>query len=159
MVRMKNTINILKDGKVRNMLSVVRKVEKYILEPLSETDNRQLQQSYGDHLSDIGAPHQLTVLLRRLNFMGVETQEVWMGICVVRKVFWISTVASLNMARDSGRIGLLKIMLNDLDTCGTGISKNQVKSKLPSNIVLFSAARWLAVGSTAVRRTRKYFGE
>ena len=134
MMRMNTTINIVKKGTFRDMLSVVRKVAKYILEPFSETDNRQLRQSYGDHLSDIGAPHQLTVLLRRLMDIGMEIREAWLGMCVVRRVFWNYSEASLKMAMDLGQSGLLKIMLDDLDTCGAGISKNEVKSKLRSNI-------------------------
>ena len=129
MVRMNNTINILKEGTFRDMLSVVGKVAKDILEPYSETDNRQLRQKYGDHLSDIGAPKHLTVLLRRLIDMGMETQEGWVGMYVVRSVFWNYADASLKMGRDLGRSGSLKIMLNDLDTCGTGSSKNEVKFK------------------------------
>ena len=130
MVRMNKTINILKEGTSSDVLSVAGKVANDILKPYWETDNRQLRQKYGDHLSDIGAPQHLTVLLRRLMDMGIETQQVWADVFVIRKVFWNYTFASLKMARDLGRSGLLKIILNDLDSCGTGISKNEVKSKL-----------------------------
>ena len=134
MVRMNNTINMIKDGMFENILPVVGKVAKDILEPYSETDDRQLRQKYGDHLSDIGAPRHLTMLLRRLMDMGIETQGGWVGMYVIRSVFWNYSDASLKMARDLGRSGSLKIMLNDLDNCGTNSSKNEVKSKLRRNI-------------------------
>ena len=127
MVRMNNIINVLKEGKFDDILSVLGKVAKDILEPYSDTDNRELRQKYGDHLSDIGAPHHLTVLLRRLMDIGMETRDAWVGMYVVRRVFWNYADASLKMARDLGRSGSLKIMLNDLDTCGTNSSKNEVK--------------------------------
>ena len=137
MVRMKNTINILKEGKFRDMLSVIGKVDNDILKPYSETNDRRLRQKYGDHLSEIGAPHHLTELLRRLIDMGMETRDGWVGMYVVRSVFWNYAHASLKMARDLGRSGCLKIMLNDLDTCGTGSSKNEVNCKSRLNIVKF----------------------
>lgn len=127
MVRMNNIINVLKEGKFDDILSVLGKVAKDILEPYSDTDNRELRQKYGDHLSDIGAPHHLTVLLRRLMDIGMETRDGWVGMYVVRSVFWNYADASLKMARDLGRSGSLKIMLNDLDTCGINSSKNEVK--------------------------------
>ncbi|KAL9978854.1 hypothetical protein ACROYT_G016434 [Oculina patagonica] len=135
MVRMNNTINVLKEGTFTDMLSVIGKVAKDILEPYSETDDRQLRQKYGDHLSDIGAPRHLTTLLRRLMDMGMETRDGWLGMSVVRSVFWNYADASLKMARDLGRSGSLKIMLNDLDTCGTGSSKNEKKKFLVSSAI------------------------
>ena len=135
MVRMNNTINILKEGTFSDILSVIGKVANDILEPYSETNDRQLRQKYGDHLSEIGAPHHLTLLLRRLIDMGMETRDGWVGISVVRSVFWNYADASLKMARDLGRSGCLKIMLNDLERCGTGTSKNEVNCKLRLNIV------------------------
>jgi len=129
MVRMNNTINILKDGTFSDMLSITAKVHKDILEPYSETDDRMLRQKYGDHLSEIGAPQHLTKLLRRLMDVGMETRDGWVGMYVVRSVFWNYADASLKMARDLGRSGSLKIMLNDLDTCGASSSKNEVMSK------------------------------
>ena len=127
MVRMHNIINIVKDEKFNDILSVVGKVAKDILEPYSETEDRQLRLKYGDHLSDIGAPNHLTMLLRRVVDMGMETQAGWLGICVIRSVFWNYADASLKMARGLGRSGALKIMLNDLDTFGPNSSKNEVK--------------------------------
>lgn len=128
MVRMNNTINILKEGSFSDILSITGKVAKDILEPYSETDDRKLRQKYGDHLSEIGAPHHLTILLRRLMDIGMETRDGWVGMYVVRSVFWNYADASLKMARGLGRSGSLKIMLNDLDTCGTSTSKNEVMS-------------------------------
>lgn len=128
MVRMNNTINILKEGSFSDILSITGKVAKDILEPYSETDDRKLRQKYGDHLSEIGAPHHLTILLRRLMDIGMETRDGWVGLYVVRSVFWNYADASLKMARGLGRSGSLKIMLNDLDTCGTSTSKNEVMS-------------------------------
>ena len=133
MVRMNNTINILKDGTFSDMRSITGKVAKDILEPYTETDDRKLRQKYGDHLSEIGAPDHLTKFLRRLMDVGMETQDGWVGMCVVRIVFRSYADASLKMARDLGRSGSLKIMLNDLDTCGTSKSKNEVMSKSRSN--------------------------
>lgn len=127
MVRMHNIINIIKDGKFDDILSVVGKVAKDILEPYSETDNRQLRLKYGDHLSDISAPQYLTVLLRRAMDMGMETRAGWLGMYVIRSVFWNYADASLKMARDLGRSGSLKIMLNDLDTFGPNSFRNEVK--------------------------------
>lgn len=147
MVRMNNTINILKEDTFTDMLSVIGKVAKDILEPYSETDDRQLRQKYGDHLSDIGAPRHLTTLLRRLVDIGMETRDGWLGMSVVRSVFWNYADASLKMARDLGRSGSLKIMLNDLDTCGTGNSKNEVKSESRSRIVAFMLFSYVSVSS------------
>ena len=130
MVRMNNTINILKEGAFSDVVSVIGKVDKKILQLNSGTDDRQLRQKYGDHLSEIGAPHHLTELLRRLGDMGMETRDGWVGMCVVRRVFWNYADASLKMARDLGRSGSLGILLNDLDSCGVGCSKNEVMSKL-----------------------------
>ena len=127
MVRMNNIINIIKDGKFNDLLFVVRKVAKDILEPFSETDDRQLRIKYGDHLSDIGAPMYLTMLLRRVMDMGMETQAGGLGMCVIRSVFWNCADASLKMARGLGRSGALNIMLNDLDTFGPYSSIDEVK--------------------------------
>lgn len=134
MVRMNNIINILKDGTFRDMRSVIEKVFKDILEPYTDTDDRKLRQKYGDHLSEIGAPHHLTILLRRLMDVGMETGDGWVGMYVIRSVFWNYADASLKMARDLGRSGSLKIMLNDLDMCGTSSSKNEVMSKSCSTL-------------------------
>lgn len=128
MVRMNNIINIIKDGKFDDILSVVGKVAKDILEPYSETDDRQLRIKYGDHLSDISAPKYLTMLLRRVMDMGMETQAGWLGMCVIRSVFWNYADSSLKLARGLGRSGSLNIMLDDLDTFGPNSSKNEVKS-------------------------------
>lgn len=134
MVRMNNTINILKDGTFSDVLSITGKVAKDILEPYSETDDRKLRQKYGDHLSEIGAPHHLTMLLRRLMDVGMETRDGWVGMYVVRSVFWNYSFVSLKMARGLGRSEALMIMLNDLDTCGTSSSKNEVMSKSHSTL-------------------------
>ena len=134
MVHMTNTINILKDGIFSDMLSITGKVAKDILEPYMEANDRKVRQKYGDHLSEIGAPHHLTILLRRLMDVGMETSDGWVGMCVVRNVFWNYADASLKMARGLGRSGLLRIMLNDLDMCGTSSSKNEVMSKSCSTL-------------------------
>ena len=138
MVRMNNTINILKEGTFNDILSITGKVAKDILEPYGETDDRKLRQKYGDHLSEIGAPHHLTMLLRRLMDTGMETRDGWVGMYVVRSVFWNYADASLKMARDLGRSGSLRIMLNDLDTCGPSTSKNEVmtsKSRSTNEVI------------------------
>ena len=127
MVRMHNIINIIKDGEFDDILSVVGKVAKDILEPLSKTENWQLRLKYGDHLSDISAPQYLTVLLRRVMDMEIETQAGWLGMYVIRSVFWNYADVSLKIARDLGQSGTLTIMLNDLDTFGPNSSKNEVK--------------------------------
>ena len=54
MVRMNNTINILKEGSFTDVNPAVVKIAKDILEPYGETDDRELQQKYGDHLAEIG---------------------------------------------------------------------------------------------------------
>lgn len=129
MVRMNNTINNLKEGTFSDMRSIIEKVFKDILAPYTDTNDRKLRQKYGYHLSEIGAPHHLTILLRHLMDVGMETRDGWVGMRVVRSVFLSYTDTSLKMARDLGRSGLLKIMLNDLDECGTSSSKNEVLSK------------------------------
>jgi len=130
---MNKTINILKEDSFSDMLSIIGKVVKDILEPYSETDDRKLRQKYGDHLSEIDAPHHLTMLLRRLMDIGIETQDGWVGMYVVRRVFWNYADASLKMARGLGRSGSLGIMLTDLDTCGASTPKNEV---MPSHLVI-----------------------
>ena len=129
MVRMNNTVNILKEGS-NDVLTVVGKVAKDILEPYSETNDRELRQKYGDHLSEIDAPLYLTNLLRRLMDTGLETRDGWLGMYVVRSVFWNYSDASLKMAKGLGRSGLLKIVLNDLDTYGIKSSKNEASEIL-----------------------------
>ena len=129
MVRMNNTIHILQEGMFSDMLSITKRIAKDILDPYMETNDRKLRQKYGYHLSEIGAPHHLTVLLRRLMDVGMETRDGWVGMRVVRSVFLSYTDTSLKMARDLGRSGLLRILLNDLDECGTTSSKNEVMSK------------------------------
>jgi len=123
MVRINNTINLIKEGSYIDILSLVRKVAKDILQPYSETDGRELRQKYGDHLSEIDAPLHLTTLLRRLMDTGMEFRDGWLGMCVVCNVFWNFSDASLKMAKGLGRSGLLKIVLNDLDTYGTKVPK------------------------------------
>ena len=125
MVGMNNTINILKEGSYEDILAVVEKVAKDILQPYEETDDRELRQKYGDHLAEIDAPLHLTKLLHRLMDMGMETKYGWLGMLVVRSVFWNYSDASLRMARGLGRSGLLKIVLNDLDTYGARSFKNE----------------------------------
>ena len=137
MVRMNNTINILKEGMLSDMLLIIGRVAKDILEPYKETNDRKVRQKYGDHLSEIGAPHYLTILLRRLMDIGMETREGWVGMCVVRSVFWNYADASLKMARGLGRSGLLRIMLNDLDEYGTSSCKDEVMSKSRSALKAF----------------------
>ena len=147
MVRMNNTINILKEGLFSNMLSITDRVAKDILEPYMEANDRKVQQKYGDHLSEIGAPRHLTNLLRRLMDVGLETPDGWVGIYVVRSVFWNYADASLKMARDLGRSGSLRIMLNDLDECGTGSSKNEVMSKSCSTLKAFLGVHTMLVST------------
>ena len=125
MVRMNNTVNILKEGSYEDIVAVVEKVAKDILQPYEETDDRELRQKYGDHLAEIDAPLHLTKLLQRLMDMGMETKNGWLGMLVVRSVFWNYSDASLRMARGLGRSGLLKIVLNDLDTYGARSFKNE----------------------------------
>ena len=129
MVRMNNAVNILKE-RFNDVLTVVGKVAKDILEPYSETNDRELRQKYGDHLSEIDAPLYLTNLLRRLMDTGLETRDGWLGMYVVRSVFWNYSDASLKMAKGLGRSGLLKIVLNDLDTYGIKSSKNEASEIL-----------------------------
>ena len=147
MVRMNNTINILKEGLFSNMLSITDRVAKDILEPYMEANDRKVQQKYGDHLSEIGAPRHLTILLRRLMDVGMETPDGWVGMYVVRSVFWNYADASLKMARDLGRSGSLRIMLNDLDECGTGSSKNEVMSKSCSTLKAFLGVHTMLVST------------
>ena len=125
MVRMNNTINILKEGSNEDILAVVGKVAKDILQPYEETEDRELRQKYGDHLAEIDAPLHLTKLLCRLMDMGMETKNGWLGMLVVRSVFWNYSDASLRMARGLGRSGLFKIVLNDLATYGARSFKNE----------------------------------
>ena len=125
MVGMNNTINMLKEGSYEDILAVVEKVAKDILQPYEETDDRELRQKYGDHLAEIDAPLHLTKLLQRLMDMGMETKNGWLGMLVVRSVFWNYSDASLRMARGLGRSGLFKIVLNDLATYGARSFKNE----------------------------------
>ena len=137
MVGMNNTINMLKEGSYEDILAVVEKVAKDILQPYEETDDRELRQKYGDHLAEIDAPLHLTKLLQRLMDMGMETKNGWLGMLVVRSVFWNYSDASLRMARGLGRSGLLKIVLNDLDTYGARSFKNEASP----DFVMFSNKR------------------
>lgn len=130
MVRMNNTVNVLKEGSFGQILFIVRKVAKDILEPYSDTDSRELRQKYGDHLYEIGAPLHLTNLLRRLMDTGLENPDGWLGMCVVRNVFWNYSDASLKMATGLGRSGLFKIVLNDLDTYGIKSSTNEASKDM-----------------------------
>ena len=132
MVRMNNTINILKEGSFTDVNPVVVKIAKDILEPYGETDDRELRQKYGDHLAEIGGPVYLTNFLHRLIDTGLETKHGWVGIYVVRSVLWNYSDASLKMAKGLGRSGLLKILLHDLDTYGIKSSKNEVSGWLCS---------------------------
>ena len=126
MVRMNNTINILKEGSYEDILAVVEKVAKNILQPYQETGNRELKQKYGDHLAEIDAPLYLTKLLRRLMDGGVmKTKNGWLGVSVVRSVFWNYSDASLRMAKGLGRSGLFNIVLKDLDTYEARSFKNK----------------------------------
>ena len=147
MVRMSNAINILKEGLFSNMLSITDRVAKDILEPYMEANDRKVRQKYGDHLSEIDAPRHLTILLRRLMDIGMETREGWVGMCVVRSVFWNYADASLKMARGLGRSGLLRIMLNDLDECGTSSSKNEVMSISRSTLKAFLGVHTMLVST------------
>ena len=127
------------------MLSITEKVAKDILEPYMETNDRKLRQKYGDHLGEIGGPHHLTNLLRRLMDVGKEAPDGWVGMCVVRSVFWNYTDASLKMARGLGRSGLLRIMLNDLDECGTSSSKDEVMSKSHLTLSAFASVHTMFI--------------
>ena len=140
MVRMTNTINFLKDGTFSDLLSITEKVAKDILEPFMDTNDKKIRQRYGYHLSEIGAPHHLTILLRRLMDVGMETRDGWVRMRVIRSVFLCYADANLKMAGDLGRSGVLKIMLNDLDECGTISSKNEVISKSPLTLRAFSVS-------------------
>ena len=79
MVGMNNTINILKEGSYEDILAVVEKVAKDILQPYEETDDRELRQKYGDHLAEIDAPLHLTKLLQRLMDMGRRPRMAGLG--------------------------------------------------------------------------------
>ncbi|XP_068725548.1 neuralized-like protein 4 [Montipora capricornis] len=143
MVRMNNTINILKEGSFTDVNPVVVKIAKDILEPYRKTDDQELQQKYGDHLAEIGGPVHLTNFLRRLMDIGLETQRGWLGISVVRSVLLSYSDGSLKMAKGLGRSGLLKILLHDLDTYGIKSSKNEKKKRLVSSalIILHNCAK------------------
>lgn len=135
MVRMNNTVNILKEGSYGDILAVVGKVAKDILQPYEETDSRELRQKYGDHLAEIDAPLHLTKLLRRLMDTGMETRDGWLGMYVIRGAFWNYSDASLKMGRGLGRSGLLQIVLNDLDTYGIKSSKNEKRKYMVSSAI------------------------
>ena len=134
MVRMNNTMKILKEGSYEDNLAVVEKVAKDILQPYHETGNRELRQKYGDHLAEIDAPLYLTKLLRRLMDGGdMKTKNGWLGMFVVRSVFWNYSDASLRMAKGLGRSGLLNIVLKDLDT----YEARSLKNKASPEFIMF----------------------
>ena len=125
-VRMNNAVELLKDGG-SDILEQVRVVSEDIAKQYLEASDRKLRQDYGDHLAEIGAAGQLTKLLRRLMDLGMETKIGWIGIELVRNVFWNYCDASLKMAKAVARQGVLSIMLGDLDRLGPKQSRNEVR--------------------------------
>ena len=123
---MNNAVELLKDSgrDIRKQLIVVK---EDIAKQYSEASDRKLRQDYGAHLAEIGAAGQLTNLLRRLMDLGMETEIGWIGIELVRNVFWNYCDASLKMAKAVARQGVLSIMLSDLDRLGPKQSRNEVR--------------------------------
>ena len=121
---MNNVIELLReDGPTIEELTA--KVLQDIAGPFFETD-KKMGQNYGDHLVEIGGAEELTKFLKRLIDLGLETEAGWVGIRVVRSVFWNYSYASMKMAKALAKSGVLSMMLRDLDTYGPAESKNEV---------------------------------
>ena len=125
-VRMNNVIELLKESGSSTIRELTASVARDIAEPYLETTDRKMRQNYGDHLAEIGGAKELTKFLKRLIDVGLETEVGWVGINVVRSVFWKYSDASLKMAKALGKCGVLSMILRDLDTYGPAESKNEV---------------------------------
>jgi hypothetical protein len=85
-----------------------------------------VRQRYGDHLAEIGAVQELKTFLERLDDIGIERQEGWAGMSIVRSILWNFSRASMKMAKEIGKCGLLKIFINEMKGFGTSVPQNEV---------------------------------
>ena len=106
-----------------NHLLVVGELAKYILLPYEETQNQELRQKYGDHLSDGNALYFLATFLSRMLNEDIASRGCWLGICVVLSIFWFFSVASSKLARRS----LLDVLGKGLDGNPIKCSTNEVR--------------------------------
>ena len=115
--RMSTAVIFLKERRYHdNYFLVVGELAKYILQPYEETQNQELRQKYGDHLSNGNALYFLATFLSRLLNEDIASRGCWLGICVVLSIFWFFSVASSKLARRSL-----------LDVLGKGLDGNSIK--------------------------------
>ena len=125
MVQMKNAIDLIRAPINPDLQLILSKLAENVLQPSMDTD-RATAQKYGDHLVDIGAAQELKKLLARLDDTGIETKEGWVGMNIVRNILWNYADASLKMAKEIGKCGLLNRFANDLKRAGPAKIRNEV---------------------------------
>ena len=114
---MSTAVNFLKERRYRDSyLLVVGELAKYILQPYEETQNQELRQKYGDHLSNGNALYFLATFLSRLLNEDIASRSCWLGICVVLSISRYFSAASSKLARRSF-----------LDVLGKGLDGNSIK--------------------------------
>ncbi|XP_031574540.1 uncharacterized protein LOC116308282 isoform X2 [Actinia tenebrosa] len=129
MVQMKKVIELMKLP--FNPLLIIKMLYQGVLEPYTDTRDRAVRQRYGDHLSDIGAVPELKKFLERLDRpdLGIESEEGWVGITIVRSILWNYSDASLKIAKEIGKCGLLGRFVNDLKRIGPSGAFGDEKQK------------------------------
>ncbi|XP_002740437.1 neuralized-like protein 4 [Saccoglossus kowalevskii] len=152
MMRMRETLDLIKMGSDIDIRTVSISIAQHILQPYHDTESERLRQRFGDHLADIGAAAELKQLLERLNAKGMGSEHVWLGMNVVRSSCWNYSDASLRFCKQLGQCGILEMMLKDLDRYGPHSSTDEKK-----RFIVVSAMSILHNSAKATENKDVYF--
>ncbi|XP_077984407.1 neuralized-like protein 4 [Glandiceps talaboti] len=119
MMGMRSTIDTLREMRLEPAVIAVE-INTTIVKPyIDRRSDKTTKLQYGDHLADLGAAEEFTQIIKRFSKpIDKMTEDAWKAIEVVRLACWNYSDASLKLAAQLGRAGLLVILLNELDKFG-----------------------------------------
>jgi DNA-binding SARP family transcriptional activator len=123
---MKKVITLLKMSIQPSIAMIIKMLLDHVLQPYMETQIPAVQQRYGDHLAELGAVQELKKFLERLDDIGIEREEEWVVMSIVRSILWNFSDASKKLAKEIGKCGLLKRFINEMQRFGTSAPQNEV---------------------------------
>jgi hypothetical protein len=123
---MKKVINLMKMPIKPDLGTIIKMLADDLLQPYIDTQIPAVRQRYGDHLAELGAVQELKTFLERLDDIGIERQEGWVGMSIVRSILWNYSDASMKLAKEIGKCGLLNRFINEMHLFGISVPQNEV---------------------------------